>query len=127
VDQYHEPLSDTFDDPRTCPENLLLWFHRLPWDHRLRSGPTLWEGLVRHYSRGAEGARAMEAAWAALEGRVDDERFQAVRQKLQRQAAEAAEWRDKCLRYFQQFSGRPLAGPGASRGAAASATRNEDL
>ena len=93
---------------RTCPENLLLWFHRLPWDHRLQSGRTLWDELVRHYSRGAAQARLDAASWEALRGKVDDERHRAVLAKLRRQAADAAAWRDKCLRYFQTFSQRPL-------------------
>ena len=108
VDQYFAPLRDRWNDPATTPEPLLLWFHRLPWDYELKSGETLWEGLVAHYSRGAEGARQLETRWATLAGKVDPERFDAVSAKLRRQADEAAAWRDKCLRYFQQFSKRPL-------------------
>ena len=111
VDQYRKPLSDRFDDPATCPENLLLWFHRLPWDHRLRSGATVWEGLVRHYNRGAEAARSMVSRWESLRGEVDAERFEGVLARLRLQADAAAAWRDKCLRYFQQFSGRPITSP----------------
>jgi alpha-glucuronidase len=108
VDQYYAPLRDRWNDPATTPEPLLLWFHRLPWDYELKSGETLWEGLVAHYSRGAEGARQLETRWATLAGKVDPERFDAVAAKLRRQADEAVAWRDKCLRYFQQFSKRPL-------------------
>jgi alpha-glucuronidase len=50
----------------------------------------------------------MEARWTTLRGKVDDERYQAVLGKLHQQAADAAAWRDKNLRYFQQFSQRPL-------------------
>jgi alpha-glucuronidase len=113
VDQYRPPLNDRFNDPATCPEELLLWFHRLPWDHRVRSGRTLWDELVARYTQGAAQARAMEADWRALAGKVDQERHQAVLAKLQRQAADAAAWRDHILRYFQQFSGRAL--PGEAR------------
>jgi alpha-glucuronidase len=108
VGQYRSPLREQWGDPATCPENLLLWFHRLPWDYRLGSGRTLWEELVRHYTRGADAARLMESRWEALRGEVDEERHQAVLVKLRRQAADAAGWRDKCLRYFQQFSKRPI-------------------
>jgi alpha-glucuronidase len=107
VGQYRSPLSERWGDPATCPEPLLLWFHRLPWDFRLASGGTLWEGLVRHYRRGAEQAAQMVKAWESLRGKVDDERHRAVLAKLRTQAAEAAAWRDKSLAYFGQFSGRP--------------------
>lgn len=108
VDQYRSPLRELWADPSTTPDELLLWFHRLPWDHELKSGRTLWEVLVRYYTRGAEEAAGLETQWRTLEGKVDGERHQAVLAKLQRQAADAAAWRDKCLRYFQQFSKRPL-------------------
>jgi alpha-glucuronidase len=108
VAQYRPPMRDRWNDPGTTPEPLLLWFHRLPWDYRLASGGTLWDGLVRHYRRGAEAAAQMVTTWESLRGEVDEERHRAVLAKLRVQAADAAAWRDKCLRYFQQFSGRPL-------------------
>ena len=106
VDQYARPNADRWNDPRTTPENLLLWFHHLPWDYRLTSGQTLWQGLVAHYQKGAEQAAAMQTAWAALNGAVDAERHAAVAARLRQQATDAAAWRDKCLAYFAQFSGR---------------------
>ena len=93
-----------WSDPATTPDELLLWFHRLPWDYRMKSGRTLWDELVRSYSRGAEEARATRDAMATLRGKVDEERYQAVLAKLHRQSADAAAWRDKCLAYFQTFS-----------------------
>jgi len=113
VDQYRPPLRDLWNNPATTPESLLLWFHRLPWDHRLASGETLWEGLVSNYRRGAEAAAGFETAWTGLRGRVDEERYQAVLDKLRRQREDAAAWRDKCLLYFQHFSRRPVI-PGAT-------------
>jgi alpha-glucuronidase len=108
VDQYFPPLRDQWNDTATTPEKLLLWFHRLSWDHQLASGRSLWEGLVFHYSRGAAQAATLQARWEKLKGRVDEERYHAVLAKLQRQTKEAAAWRDRCLRYFQQFSKRPI-------------------
>jgi alpha-glucuronidase len=103
------PRRERWNDPSTCPEAYLLWFHRLPWDHRLASGETLWQGLVRHYRRGADGAASMVAQWETLRGKLDEPRYLAVLEKLRHQAADAAAWRDKCLSYFQRFSQRPLA------------------
>ena len=79
------------------------------WDHRLTSGQTLWEGLVAHYTRGAAGsARDARRAGSRCGGKVDAERHAAVLAKLRHQAHDAAAWRDKCLKYFQQFSKRPI-------------------
>jgi alpha-glucuronidase len=104
VHQYRAPLSAQWSDPTTVPEKFLLWFHRLPWNYRLRSGRTLWDELVLHYTTGAEEARQLMARWEQLKGRVDDERYEHVLAKLRQQTAEAAAWRDRILKYFQQFS-----------------------
>jgi alpha-glucuronidase len=115
VDQYAKPNADRWNDPKTTPPNLLLWFHRLPWNYRLNTGQTLWQGLVEHYHRGAEQAARMEKAWSALKGSVDDERHAAVAAKLRIQTTDAAAWRDKCLNYFAQFSKGPTTLPAAGR------------
>lgn len=106
VDQYRAPLRDRWNDPATTPDELLLWFHRLPWDYRMKSGRTLWEDLVLAYTRGAEEAKGLETRWAALKGAIDDQRYQAVLAKLRRQSDDAAAWRDKCVRYFEAARGR---------------------
>jgi pimeloyl-ACP methyl ester carboxylesterase len=116
VDQYAKVLADRLNDPKTTPEKWLLFFHHLPWDYKLASGQTLWQGLVAHYHQGAAQAAQMEKDWAALKGSVDDERHAAVAAKLTIQARDAAAWRDKCLAYFAQFSKQPttLSAPAAS-------------
>jgi alpha-glucuronidase len=111
VDQYFAPWRERWNDPATTPETLLLWFHRLPWSYRLPSGRPLWDELVAHYTRGASEAARFETVWRSLEGKVDAERHRAVLAKLRVQAADAAAWRDKCLGYFQQFSGKSLPRP----------------
>jgi alpha-glucuronidase len=103
VDQYRSPLRELWSDPATTPDELLLWFHRLPWDYRMKSGRTLWDELVRSYSRGADEAKGLETRWTTIHGKVDEERYQAVLDKLRLQTADAAAWRDKCVRYFQRF------------------------
>ena len=104
VGQYRSPLREQWADPATTPENLLLWFHRLPWTYRMASGRTLWDEIVAHYTRGAEGAAAFEKEWQSIAGQVDPERHAAVAAKLHQQALDAAAWRDKCVGYFRQFA-----------------------
>jgi alpha-glucuronidase len=105
VNQYSLPLRKQWSDPATTPDELLLWFHRLPWDYRMKSGRTLWDELVFRYGRGAEEAKGLELRWTSLHGKVDEPRYQAVLGKLRRQSADAAAWRDKCLRYFAAARG----------------------
>jgi alpha-glucuronidase len=108
VSQYRSPLRERYGDPAHCPENLLLWFHHLSWDHPMRSGRTLWDELCQRYTAGAAAVRDMQAAWDALEDVVDPLRFADVRARLAIQADEAWWWRNACLLYFQTSSRRPL-------------------
>ncbi len=106
--QYAPEWQKLWGDPATCPENLLLWFHHVPWDHRMKSGRPLWDELCLRYQQGVDEVRALRRDWDSLKGRVDDERFTHVAQRLARQELDAIEWRDACLLYFQQFAKRPL-------------------
>ncbi len=106
--QYAPPVAKIFGDPAACPENLLLWFHHVPWDHRLRSGRTLWDELCLHYQDGVNTVRTWLTTWASLKGLIDDERFDHVQALLRRQEKEARGWHDACLLYFQTFSHQPL-------------------
>jgi len=114
VAQYAPPVAQRFGDLAICPEHLLLWFHHVPWDYRLKSGQTLWDELCLHYQHGGDVVAGWQARWAGLRGLIDDERFTHVQALLARQEREARWWRDACLAYFQTFSHRPLpAGVGA--------------
>jgi len=108
VAQYAPPVAGRFADRATVPDEYLLWFHRVPWDYRLRSGRTLWEELVRHYDRGVAEVGAMQADWSTLEPFVDAERFAKTAHLLEIQAREARWWRDACLAYFSARSGLSL-------------------
>lgn len=106
--QYAPEWQALWGNLETCPENLLLWFHRVPWDYKMKSGRTLWDELCLRYQQGVEEVRGLRAQWETLRGRIDEERFSHVAQRLTRQEKEAVYWRDACLLYFGQFSRRPL-------------------
>jgi alpha-glucuronidase len=105
---YAPEVARAWGDPATCPENLILWFHHLPWDHRMASGRTLWDELCLRYQRGVDGARQLQRDWDSLAGLVDAERFAHVRSLLALQEEDARAWRDSCVLYFQTFSRRPI-------------------
>ena len=105
---YAPELARTWGDPATCPENLLLWFHHVPWDRPMQSGRSLWDELALRYQQGVDEVRAMQRTWDTLAGAIDTERFANVQSRLRIQERDAREWRDACLLYFQTFSHRPL-------------------
>lgn len=104
VEQYFSPLREMYNQPETCPQNLLLWFHHLPWNYSLTSGRSLWEELCYEYYAGVEEVRDFQRKWDELEIYVDPQRFHEVQYKLKIQTKEAIWWRDACLLYFQTFS-----------------------
>jgi len=108
VGQYAPQVAEVYGDPERVPESLLLWFHHVPWDHRMRSGRTLWDEMVGCYSRGVRQVRSMQDTWAGLRDRIDPQRHRHVTAFLQIQHDEAQWWRDASVAYFQSLSGRPL-------------------
>ena len=106
--QYFPPVQQKFGNLATCPEEFLLWFHRVSWDYKLKSGRNLWDELCYRYYAGAEGVKQMQQTWNAQEARVDPERFRHVKTFLSIQEKEARWWRDACVLYFQNISKRPI-------------------
>ncbi|MBU3821410.1 alpha-glucuronidase [Flavobacteriaceae bacterium XHP0103] len=106
--QYEEPLRSQFNNIETCPEDVLLWFHHVPWDYKMKSGKTLWEELCYHYDTGVHKVRTFQTIWDKAKPYVDHERFYEVQTKLRRQARNAIVWKDACLLYFQEFSNTPI-------------------
>ena len=108
VSQYHEPLASWLNNPATCPDIYLLWFHHISWDHTMKSGRSLWDEICYHYDRGVQQVRTFQRIWDQCQPYVDAERFEAVQHKLRSQAINAQVWKDGCLQYFQQFSRLPI-------------------
>jgi len=105
--QYAPAYAKPLYDPATTPDEYLLWYHRLPWNHRMSSGRTLWAELVHHYDHGVAEAERMRRDWAELAGFIDAERHDQVSRYLDIQVREARWWRNACLAYFKERSGLP--------------------
>ena len=108
VDQYAGPVTQEWASLDTVPDELLLWFHRVPWDYQLSNGQTLWQELVNRYDRGVSAVGVMQAQWASLENEIDAARFAQVSAFLGIQHQEAIWWRDASIAYWQSVNGLPL-------------------
>ena len=105
VSQYRPDMARRYDDLETCPENLLLWFHHVPWDYRMKDGSTLWESLQYHYNLGVITVESHYNLWhTKLRHYIDPQRWREVDERLDDQLHSAREWRDVCLQYFGQFA-----------------------
>ncbi|GEC73007.1 xylan alpha-1,2-glucuronidase [Flavobacterium flevense] len=106
--QYAPEVAKMFDNTATCPEKDLLWFHHLSWDYKLKNGETLWNSLALKYQEGVNQVAAMNTTWNTMGNYVDEVPFKEVQMLLNIQHKEAKWWRDACLLYFQQYSGKEL-------------------
>lgn len=108
VSQYFPPLNDIYGNIKTTPENLILWFHHVPWDYKVKSGKTLWGELCFKYEKGVLKTRDYQKLWSQMKPYIDNQRFSDVQSKLEIQAKDAVWWKDACLLYFQTFSKMPI-------------------
>ncbi len=105
VDQYHQPVADIFNSLETCPEELLLWFHHVPYTHQLKSGKSLIQTFYDSYYQGVQQVEAMIEKWQGLEGQIDAQRYAHVLERFNMQLDWAVIWRDTCVKYFYGISG----------------------
>ena len=108
VSQYAPLVKEQHDDLKKCPENLLLWFHHVPWDYPMRNGRTLWDELCYTYDSGVMQVRDFQKTWDKAEPYIDAQRFSEIQSKLRIQARDAVWWMDACLLYFQTYSKRQI-------------------
>lgn len=103
--QYFEPNASMYDDRETCPEELLLFFHHVPYTYRLKSGKTLIQHIYDTHFEGVEEVEEMIALWESLEGKIPERIYRTVRERFDRQLYNAGEWRDQVNSYFYRKSG----------------------
>lgn len=108
VSQYFSPLKEIYNDPSRCPENLLLWFHHIPWNYKMKNGRIMWDELCYKYDSGVQQVRNFQKTWDQMAPYIDKERFNDIQSKLGIQSQDAVWWKDACLLYFQTFSKRPI-------------------
>ncbi|HVU98562.1 MAG TPA: alpha-glucuronidase family glycosyl hydrolase [Puia sp.] len=108
LEQYAPGARSQWADSNACPDQWLLWWHHVSWNHRMHTGRTLWAELCRKYYAGVDSVRWMQRRWNALRPAIDPERWQQVDMRLAIQEKNAVEWRNACLLYFQTFSRQPL-------------------
>ncbi|MCB9056162.1 MAG: alpha-glucuronidase [Chitinophagales bacterium] len=106
--QYFPGARKQWEDLNTCDEKFLLWFHHVPWDHKMKSGRTLWDELCFRYYSGADSVLWMKKMWQSLKSKIDEQRFKEVNMLLNIQYKDAKWWRNACLLYFQTFSNKPI-------------------
>jgi len=107
VGQYAPEVARIYESAATTPDNLLLFFHHVPYTYTLHDGKTVIQYIYDSHTLGAEQAAALVGEWASLKGRVDPALYRDVLARLQYQAGHAIVWRDAIAQYFLKLSGIP--------------------
>jgi alpha-glucuronidase len=110
TEQYAPENAAVFADPTRCPENVVLFFHRLRYDFKMKNGRTLLQNIYDTRFEGCEEVEAMIETWKGLKGKIGNEVYASVLARMERQRLNAREWRDQVNTYFYRHTGIPDAG-----------------
>lgn len=104
VKQYHPLNCQMYNNPHRCPQELLLFFHHLQYRHVLPSGKTLIQHIYDSHFSGASQVEEYIQVWQTLKQKINEDIFDEVLMRLQKQLVNAQEWRDQINTYFYRKS-----------------------
>jgi alpha-glucuronidase len=107
IGQYSPSVARLYESLETCPDDLILFMHHVPYTHLLRSGKTVIQYIYDSHYEGAEAVARYVREWKSLQDRIDDGRYEEVLAQLQYQAGQAIVWRDAVSNWFLRASGIP--------------------
>ena len=105
TNQYSPTVSAMLENPATCPEENILFIHRLRYDFVMRNGETLLQNIYNTHFEGYDEVEAMIAEWKSLEKSLSPEVYKSVLSRFERQLNNAREWRDQINTYFYRKTG----------------------
>lgn len=103
--QYSDSLFEMYENLETCPEELLLFFHHLPYSYQLKSGKSIIQHIYSTHFEGYERVVAYSENWKTFKDLVPDQDFINIQQRLVEQLRSAREWRDQINTYYYRMSG----------------------
>jgi alpha-glucuronidase len=107
VAQYSSEIAKRYEFLETTPNELLLFFHHVPYTYKIHSGKTVIQHIYDSHYDGASRAAALVTQWQSIKSHIDQPRYEDVMHRLEYQAGHAIVWRDAICNYFAQLSGIP--------------------
>jgi alpha-glucuronidase len=107
IGQYREPVARRYESLETCPDDLLLFLHHVPYTYKLHNGKTVVQYIYDSHYEGATAVEGWVRQWKTLAGRVDERRYQEVLAQLEYQSGQAIVWRDAVSNWFLRASKTP--------------------
>jgi alpha-glucuronidase len=107
IGQYLPPVASVFESLTTCPDDLLLFFHHVPYTYKLHSGKTVIQSIYDSHYEGAEAVEGYVRDWKSVQAHIDEQRYAEVLHQLEYQAGQAQVWRDAVNNWFLHTSKIP--------------------
>ena len=107
IGQYPPDVQKIYEPLPECPDELLLFFHHVPYTHVLHSGKTVVQHVYDSHYDGAVQAHDFITQWKALQGHIDEDRYRDILARFEFQAKEADKWRDVICAWIFRLSGIP--------------------
>jgi alpha-glucuronidase len=107
VGQYSPNVRQIYESLPNTPDDLILFFHHVPYTYKLHSGKTVIQTIYDSHYAGAEKTKQFVSQWKSLYSRVDNDRFHDVLAQLSYQSGHAIVWRDAINDWFDRISGIP--------------------
>jgi alpha-glucuronidase len=104
IGQYRPAVAERFESPASCPDDLLLFLHHVPYTYKLHSGKTVIQYIYDSHYEGAAAVAGYVEQWKSLRGLIDEQRFHDVLTQLEYQAGQAVVWRDAVTTWFARAS-----------------------
>ncbi len=101
---YSDYWFDQYEHLDSCPEDLLMFMHIVPWEHKLANGQTTIQQMYIEYFTGVDDVRAMRAAWQTLDGRIDQQRFWSISRQFDQQVFQSRLWRDVMVSFYFDYA-----------------------
>jgi alpha-glucuronidase len=102
--QYPPEVAEMYENLETTPDNLLLWFHHVPWTQRLKSGETVIQHFYNAHYEGSAAVQHFPTQWESLKGKIDDQRYEEVLFRLIYQAGHSLVWRDSINNFYHNMT-----------------------
>jgi alpha-glucuronidase len=104
IGQYRPAVAARFESLATCPDDLLLFLHHVPYTYKLHSGKTVIQSIYDSHYEGADAVAAYVEQWKSLRGLIDEHRYNDILKQLEYQAGQAVVWRDAVNTWFARTS-----------------------
>ncbi len=107
IGQYRPQIAGIFENLKTCPDDLLLFFHHVPYTYKLHSGKTVIQSIYDSHYEGAEAVEQYVHDWQTLKPHIDEQRYSEILHQLEYQSGQAVVWRDAVNNWFLRASKIP--------------------